>query len=263
MGVIKTNLWLEKHFNDPIEIAEKILQAHRDTKPRQFYRYLLDFGMYKPNNQTQTAFNKLKQENVWDKTEVLFKKYQQKWQGPDIPVYIFPQADRYRPIVRNSSKKSGLSFPDKLFLFLTSELPIKELEALLVHEYHHICRMKKNKKDIKNYTLLDSIILEGLAENAVEETCGKDYLAPWYKMYSDEQIRAYWNRYLEDNLSMKKDQPTHDQLLFGRRGVPAMLGYATGYTIIAKYKEKNHLKWNETFTMDSNQFLTTAFLSKK
>jgi uncharacterized protein YjaZ len=263
MGVINTDLWLEKHFNDPIELSGKIIQEHRNIKPRLFYRYLLNFGMYKPNYKTQSSFNQLKQENVWDTVEQLYKKYQQKWEGPDIPVYIFPQASGYRPIVQESTKRSGLSFPDKLFLFLTPKLETQAIEAILVHEYHHICRMKKGKKELKNYSLLDSIILEGLAENAVEETCGKDFVARWCHLYTEKQILTYWKQYLEKNLSITKGHLIHDRLLFGKSRVPAMLGYAAGYTIIAKYKQNNSLKMYETFTMESSQFLTTDFLKKE
>ncbi|MDF1512080.1 DUF2268 domain-containing putative Zn-dependent protease, partial [Robertmurraya sp. DFI.2.37] len=36
----------------------------------------------------------------------------------------------------------------KCFLFLTPLEDLMELEALFVHEYHHVCRMNKQKKEI-------------------------------------------------------------------------------------------------------------------
>ena len=54
-----------------------------------------------------------------------------------------------------------------MFLFLTPSLAEKELEALIVHEYHHICRLKILAKPYHEFTLLDSILMEGFAEYAV------------------------------------------------------------------------------------------------
>lgn len=261
MGVIRTDIWLEEHFSDPIEICKKILQEKGEENLSSFYRYLSDFGMYKPNRQAKTAYEELKQNNVWTTVEDLYRNYQKKWRGPDVPIYIFPMAHRFRPFVRSmrntNNEKSGLSFSDKLLLFLTPELEKKEIEALLVHEYHHIFRIKLGNKDIKDYTLLDSIVLEGLAENVVEENCGKEYLAKWCQLYSKEQIRKFWKQYLLENLTLKKDEPRHDQLLFGKGRVPDMLGYACGYAMVSAYKQNHPLTPAETFTIKSDSFLNS------
>ncbi len=66
-----------------------------------------------------------------------------------------------------------------MFLFLTPLEDEKELEALIIHEYHHVCRMNKITKPIQEYTLLDSMVMEGLAEYTVENYCGKNYNAKW------------------------------------------------------------------------------------
>lgn len=279
-GVIKTDNWLDEHFFDPIEICKLVLlenqskkiiellsqpqsqsrsQSRTNPNSQHFYRYLQKFGMYRPTRQLHVAYKDLKQKDVWSAAERAFMKYKQKWNGPDIPVYIFPLSERGGLFTRSSSKKSGVSFHDKLFLFLTPDLPEKEIEALLIHEYHHVCRMNHIDKKIEDYTLLDSIILEGLAEAAVEENCGKHYLAKWCSQYSKDQLLQYWKKYLKNNLTLKKDQPQHDQLLFGGRGVPSMLGYAAGYQMIQTYKETNNLTDIDSFTIDANDLLTGKF----
>lgn len=274
-GVIETNTWLDEHFFEPIEILKRILpkksvqtresisqhihSSQTLPNPQQFYRYLQKFGMYKPTRKTHSTYEELKQKKVWSTVEKSFEKYKQKWNGPDIPIYIFPMTIDSGLFARPSNKKSGVSFHDKLFLFLTENLTQKEIEALLVHEYHHVCRMAHSDKSIEDYTLLDSIILEGLAEAAVEENCGQNHLAKWCTQYSEDQLLQYWKKHYINNLTLKKVQPRHDHLLFGERGVPDMLGYAIGYQIIQKYKQTNHLTETVTFTFDAKDFLTGQF----
>jgi uncharacterized protein YjaZ len=271
VAVIQTDLWMEEHFFDPIEICKKIHQEKSTKNLGSFYNYLRDFGMYKPNRQAKSAFLELKKNKAWNTVDDLYRKYQKKWRGPDVPIYIFPMAHHFRPFVQNNrnntntinNQKAGLTFSDKLFLFLTPELEKKEIEALFVHEYHHIFRIKMGNKDVKDYTLLDSIVLEGLAENAVEENCGQVYLAKWCNLYSKEQIQKYWKRYLLENLSLKKDEPLHDQLLFGKRSLPDMLGYAAGYAMISTYKQKHLLPQAVTFTIKSEEFLKSEIFTMK
>lgn len=87
--------------------------------------------------------------------------------------------------------KNGYSFEDKMFLFLPANISDEELEALFVHEYHHICRLKKTGKRVLEHTLLDSIIMEGLAEHAVLDYCGKQYLLRWNSLYSTEALEKF------------------------------------------------------------------------
>lgn len=271
MGVVDTFNWLEEHFDDPIKICNQVLewknhsghseqqktQQRKDPEnPRHFYHYLQDFGMYKPSGLTRSFFRDLKQNQVWSSVGKLFDYYKQKWHGPDVPVFIFPFTGKQGLILRSTIKnKSGLSFHDKLFLFLTPKLTKKEIEALFVHEYHHVCRMNCIDKNIKDYTLLDSIILEGLAETAVEAECGTDYVAPWCTRYSNEQIHVFWKKYVTDNLTVNKGHRLHDRILFGERGLPGMLGYAAGYMVVKQYYDNRLISIVDTFKIQAEEFL--------
>jgi uncharacterized protein YjaZ len=266
MGVMNTDEWLLEHFHDPIVICKKILQNQSESgtnqeppNPQHYYRYLLHFGMYKPTRQAKKTFNTLKQQDTWNLIEKLFSRYQQKWNGPDIPVYIFPMTANRSLFHPPYEKKSGVSFPDRLFLFLQPDLSETEIEALLVHEYHHVCRMQHADKPVEEYVLLDSIILEGLAEAIVAENCGEDYLAKWTRFYSDSQMQTYWRRFLEKNLTVKKTERLHDRLLFGGNGIPLMLGYAAGYALVDRYKKTRRLKEHESFSINSKAFLDMKF----
>lgn len=253
MGVVETDKWLKESFDEPLKICTKILQEDR-ANTTEFYRYLLKFGMYKPNHSCKSTFNHLQKKDVWKTVEKVFNKYRTNWNGPNVPIYIFPMNYQTQLFIGSQSEKSGLSFRDKLFLFLTSDLSEREVEALFVHEYHHICRISRSQKNIKDYTLLDSIILEGLAELAVNDCCGKDYIGQWCHLYSNKQIDQYMKKYLSGHLKVKKDEKLHDQLLYGGGRYPFLLGYASGYTVVTKYKENYNFSLKESITISSDKF---------
>jgi uncharacterized protein YjaZ len=252
--VIATDKWLAENFAEPIEICKRIVKDDKE-KAKAFYQYLLSFGMYQPTSKNQQAFELLQKKTVWKKVKTLYAKYQKEWDGPDIPLYIFPMHERPQLFKRSTTTKSGLSFQDKLFLFLTPGLSEKELEALFVHEYHHVCRMTKITKNIHDYTLLDSIVLEGLAEFAVEEVCGVDYLADWCTFYTKDQIETLTKKLLANQLTVKKDSKLHNQLLFGGGSYPSMLGYASGYAIVTNYRNQNKFSLKDSFSISSDVFV--------
>ncbi|WP_433957615.1 DUF2268 domain-containing protein [Cytobacillus horneckiae] len=252
MPVIQTDLWLDENFDDPEKLINPLLETFGEDDAYKLYGFLQSFGMYRPNRRSKYIYEELKENGAWGKVEKLLKMYQQKWRGPDIPIYIFPAAPGG---LFSDSKKSGLSFTDKVFLFLPVLEDDKELEALFVHEYHHVCRINKQQKNINLYTLLDSIVLEGLAEFAVETCCGKQYRSNWCTQYSRAELETYWNKYLKENLDLKKNRRAHDQILFGDGRYPRMLGYSAGYEIISIFREKEKLSVKKSFTIDAKKFL--------
>lgn len=256
MGGVKTDKWLETDFHRPLEICERMRDSFGGDSSNRIYQYLSDFGMYRPNRRTLQSFIELKEKKAWDCLERIFLKYKKKWQGPDVPIYLFPKHTGGIFSARSlSTEKSGVSFDDKVFLFISSLDDEKELEALFVHEYHHVCRLNKLKKKSKDYTLLDSVILEGLAENAVLEMCGEAYVAKWCTQYSPEELSKIWNHEFKDHLQDKKTNRLHDDLLYGFKKYPPLIGYAIGYKIITLYKEKNDLSIEDSFVLPSEKLV--------
>jgi uncharacterized protein YjaZ len=254
MGVEDTATWLKESINEPIKICEKISNNERKENPEKLYEYLTQFGMYRPNAKQTKIFEALEERQIWDKVKSLFQKYKKMWKGPDIPIYIFPIGNG-SGLFQSPQSKSGVSFPDKLFLFLSDFEDERELEALFIHEYHHICRLNGLKKSIDEYTLLDSLIMEGLAEDAVHEILGSKYVAKWSKMLSEKNFKFYMDKYLENHLTIKKGTPKHDQLLFGKGLFPNMLGYTCGYHIVRSFRLKNSYSTRESFVLESEIFI--------
>ncbi|MBS4198677.1 hypothetical protein KHA93_03305 [Bacillus sp. FJAT-49732] len=255
MGVIETDKWLENYFNQPWELSRLVKPEVRD--PEDFYEYLTKFGMYKPSRNAFYILNKLKEEKVWEKINNIYLNYRKKWKGPAVDIYIFPIQQQTSLFRRRNNGRSGLAFHNKLLLFISEGLNEKELEALFVHEYHHAARLSMIKKKESDYTLLDSILFEGFAELAVLNSCGKAYLAPWTKLYTKERLRNDFKRRYEPNFYLTRKDREHDDLLFGRRGVPFMLGYAVGYEIAKGYVRRNKITIHDTFAIQSEKVLST------
>lgn len=257
MSVVQTAVWLEADFDHPAKICKRLLPVFKGLDTTQVYDQLVSFGMYRPNRATKQIFEKLKKNKVWNQVELLIKKYKEKWNGPDVPIYIFPIGQQSGLFSRREEKiRGGVSFPDKMFLFLSDIVSMNELEALFVHEYHHVCRLNKLNKKFEDYTLLDSIIIEGLAEYSVLKHCGRKFLAEWCSMYTEAEMKTFWDKYLKNKLEKKKTDRGHDELLFGSGRIPKLLGYAVGFKIVEDYFSNNHYTAKLSFSMPSKNFLS-------
>ncbi|MEQ2525724.1 hypothetical protein EKG37_11705 [Robertmurraya yapensis] len=244
MGVIETDEWLSRDFDQPVKIIERMMD-----EPTDFYSYLQQFGMYKPTQRTWEYFKQLKEDKIWGKVANLHKEYRKKWNGDDVDIYIFPS---------RTNNKGGVSFKESMYLFVPPLEDPKELEALFIHEYHHVCRLNRQKKDAKDYKLLDSMVLEGLAEHAVEHYCGRKYRAKWCEYYTDKELEKYWNELKKDILHTSRKDTLHDRILFGRGGFPKLIGYALGYYITRRNKnENNNFSRKINFYSEAENFINS------
>ncbi len=247
VGIERTDIWLEEHFNQPLKLIRDHLLSVDDEDAKSLYHYLRLFGMYSPNRLTKERFKQLKEEDYWSKVKKIYHSYHVKWQGPDIPVFTFPiHSDIEQEL-------SGITFKNKIFLFLSPVEKVKQLEALIVHEYHHACRLNESPKLMKEYTLLDSILMEGFAEWAVTITCGEEFNAKWTHQYTDDQLQRLYSRYMKPHLKARRTEKIHDVLLFGKGLQPKLLGYSIGYWLVKKVNQKRKLSLTETFTISSEE----------
>jgi uncharacterized protein YjaZ len=255
MGIIRTEQWLEKEIDRPVKICERLEPYFKKQTAKEIYNQLMGFGMYRPSRAARNNLVHMKEQKAWDKVERLFNKYKHKWNGPDIPIFLFPVAQSGGFFIREVKSKAGVSFPDKMFLFLSTYDDPKEVEALLIHEYHHVCRLRLLDKRLEDYTLLDSIIIEGLAEYAVLKNCGREYLAPWCRMYKKKELLNFWEKYLKEQLNTKKHEKKHDELLYGGGRLPNLLGYAAGYHLIEHFYKNNNYSTKLSFINPAIKYL--------
>jgi uncharacterized protein YjaZ len=256
MGVIPTDQWLKEEFEHPTKISEKLIPYFKGQGKDEIYNQLMKFGMYRPSRMSKNNLDFMMEQKFWDRVQHLLNRYKKKWSGPDIPVFLFPLGQsRGFFMRRDSNNKSGVSYPNKMFLFFSQLDDLKELEALFVHEYHHVCRLRMLNKKMEDYTLLDSIIIEGLAEYAVLKNCGKEYLAKWCRMYSEKELAVLWDKYLVNQLTKRKNERSHDELLYGGGRIPNLLGYAVGYNIVENFYKDHNYSTKRSFILPASEYL--------
>lgn len=259
MPVIRTDRWLDEQFFHPYRLCEPLKAHFENLDPPGIYQFLAEKGMYKPSGLTFQDFVRLKEMKVWDRADKYLDHFRKRWKGPDIPVYIFPaNHSLFSPLVL----KNGYTLPGAMFLFLTPQEDGKELKALFVHEYHHAARLHRLGRKTETFTLLDSLVMEGLAEHAVSDSCGEKYVARWMRRYTEKQIAKLWEKYFRANLRLKTGDPGHDRLLYGMRGVPPMAGYAVGFAIVKACREKLRCRTDEMIAMSAER-IAEPFLAQE
>lgn len=253
MSVIRTDKWLVDFYEQPIKICEKIKEYFDGAQAYEIYDYLTLHGMYRPFKNGNEQVRKLQENKVWEISENENQRLQQMWKGPNVPVFIFPSDTNNRKFEMDFNGKSGLAFKNKLFLFISKDTLEEEIRSLFTHEYNHVCRLFKFQKSEKDYVLLDTIILEGLGENAVRERCGEEFLATWTSYYSTDELEKMWNNLVHPNSNLLKTNRKHQAILYGLNSYPKMAGYCVGYYLVKKYIEANSLTSNDLLHIPTNE----------
>ncbi|MFX3624113.1 MAG: DUF2268 domain-containing protein [Ectobacillus sp.] len=257
MGVINTYKWLKEHYENPEAICEKF--ADFIPLPNaQIYKYLVSRGMYYPTRGGEKEIERLKEKQVWQELAQEYKELRRWLNGPDVPIFIFPSDLYNRQMQREYNGKAGLAFRTCVFLFVSSQTSIGELKALLTHEYHHICRLHALEKEQKEHVLLDTMIMEGLAEAAVAERHSEQQHAAWVRYYTKREALFFWFRFLQEAQTVKKGTKTHEELLNGLKLYPKMLGYCTGFYIVQDCIEHTNYNTKQLLPMPSKIILSHA-----
>ncbi|MFJ8235724.1 DUF2268 domain-containing protein [Ureibacillus sp. NPDC094379] len=212
-----------------------------NVSQEQIYYELLGNGLFDHTEiiEVNKVVKELEEKKIWLIVEAEYERLKLLWNGPEVPIYIYPLT-KYRPILEGIEvNKNGVTYNDVLFLFVTPELVETELKALLAHEYHHICRLAFLNKLPKEMMLLDSLIIEGMAECAVEELYGEQWLSPWTKSYSIEEAMMIWRKRFVPVLNLKGVK-NHRSFLYGdgSKELPNWIGYCIGYKIVQSFLKK-------------------------
>lgn len=253
MGVVRTDQWLLHTSQKPQEFCKKLKKAFRHATEIEIYDKLTAHGMFQrelPNS--KEYINTFTEKNFWNMVREEELKLSKLWNGPEVPIFIFPSDPFNRELNMEHNGKSGLAFHDKLFLFVSTKNSAEEIRALFTHEYNHVCRLAKFSKKETEYTLLDTMVLEGIAENAVQELIGKDYLANWATLYTEKELKIFWKQLLPV-CHLPINHPKHNHFLYGYRTLPKMLGYSVGYYLVKQFLEISGLTIKETLAKASKE----------
>lgn len=256
MPVRNTYKWLVSDYEKPERICEHFT-PYIPLTAREIYAFLVTRGMYRPYREGRKELKKLAEQKVWLTVQKEFAALRAWLKGPNVPIYILPSNVWNRYIEREYNGKAGLALSSCIFLFVSSRTTSKELQAMLTHEYHHVCRLNATSMDEENGTLLDTMIMEGLAEAAVKERHGDKWHAPWVSYYTKKESVIYWNE-LKRYYQVKRYEPIHDALLNGTHRYPKMLGYAIGYYIVQDCIDREKLTSTQLLPLDAKTILQYA-----
>lgn len=264
MSVVNTNELLKKYINERNSTSAKnYLQLQKNIlcnpvanyfdeyDATSLHKFFLENGLFFPDAKIEEDIKMLEKNQVWNLVEKYYKYLKNEWHGAKATIFIFPSETRNIMIMEELKGKMGVSFQNVIVLLLSKGVSKKELKALFAHEYNHVCRFAAIKKNFSELTLLDSMIIEGMAEVAVEKELGKDVLAPWVSLYTKNELLPYWKK--ASRFLHVKGKEKHDPVLYGDltyRGFPKWFGYCMGYEIVKSY-------------IDSNKEMTIANLIKK
>jgi uncharacterized protein YjaZ len=256
--VINTFKWFEKTNNmDEISIYLLPYFEGADKKmARHLLAHLNHHGMFRHWKDGKNNIKELKEKKIYQHVAKEIAALQKEWGGSDVPVIILPVDDRSRRLRMEFGSKGGLAFPDKIFLFLSPENSKTSIAALLTHEYNHICRLKHINKADPDVTLLDTLVLEGLAEAAVNERFGDKETAKWTSYYNDKQLDFFFTRWIKPNLDVRQEEGSSVQrLLYGFGPYPQMMGYCVGYRMVKDYMAKTNKNVKQLLPVASEEFL--------
>jgi uncharacterized protein YjaZ len=278
--IINTKKWLKNYIealgNRSLFSSSKQLQNDHvaihlqeffpGVNPYDILNYLHSHGFSKTTNSDElkkyvTFIEKNKIERF---VATQLKRLQNEWKGPDVKVLLLPIDSENRELLKELGNKSGIGFKDKIVIFLNEKVTKKGLKAVITHEYHHVCRLKACKKEMEDFTLLDSLLIEGLAELAVEEYVGPMQLATWCGKYQQEELDHYWHEIMKPNLTIVGKE-NHHTLLYGEvSGLPKWIGYSIGYAIVKSIVSKHkHLKTKRLLPIPSEKLLDISSYDRK
>ncbi|TMU87026.1 hypothetical protein FGG79_02475 [Bacillus sp. BHET2] len=113
------------------------------------------------------------------------------------------------------------------------------LKSVIFHEYHHHWRMSQLSIAEEDETLLDRLVLEGLAEHFVRVELGEAFLGPYKDALSETDARMLWNTKYKQHIHEKGEAT--DSFMFGceEMGLPFWGGYSLGYHLVGWYIDEH------------------------
>lgn len=171
-------------------------------------------------------------------------------------VFIFPYLPTKKDTVFNGVM--GVARYSCVFhIFLSPDLwSPNALTNTVAHELNHTIFYYHHFNHFNNYTLLDEIIIEGLAEN-FKEQIGDKTPAPWAIALSRK--KAFNALASVDQLLSSRDSRLHQNVLFGNKKYARWTGYSIGYWLIKELiQKKQDYSWEKIMKLSSKEILEIA-----
>jgi len=171
-------------------------------------------------------------------------------------VFVFPWFPSDKESLFNGSFGFA-AYSCVLHLFIAPDIFTKESVAdSVAHEINHTISYYHHFDRYAQWSLLDHMANEGLAENFREDVL-KTKPSPWATALSEQKAFELLKEiYL---LLNSKDSKTHRAVLFGNDKYERWTGYSVGYWLVKKFRKMNQkLSWEEIIKTKPEDILKTV-----
>lgn len=133
----------------------------------------------------------------------------------------------------------------------------KSIENTVAHELNHTIYYYHHYNDYNNYTLLDEVLLEGLAENFREQYFDP-HTTKWAGALRKEE--AFKVMKSSKDIFKSRDQKLIKEFLFGSDKYKKWTGYSAGYWVVKEFiKNNTDLSWDQVMKTESQSFLKVIY----
>lgn len=130
---------------------------------------------------------------------------------------------------------------------------MKDLRDTIIHELNHTIYYYRNYDRMGEYSLLENIVMEGLAEHFREEVLGGEH-APWAVALEEEEAFTMAKTLAPDWDSTDWSGPIREAI-FGYGKFPKWFGYTLGYWLVKRMRERNpQMKWDELMDVSMEEY---------
>lgn len=131
-------------------------------------------------------------------------------------------------------------YNDEMCFIVYPEEKIRStLKSVIAHEFHHHWRIAQLEINEENETLLDRLVLEGLAEHFVRIEYSDEYLGPFKDALTEKEAKSLWDTKFKTHFFDKGSLTEPFMIGNKEQGLPFWGGYSLGYYLVKWFIEKH------------------------
>jgi uncharacterized protein YjaZ len=250
-------------FKDKNEIVDSVISLMREMESIDYSGHTdvesLRLGIMEHIGDTDVdTYTQISKEQKLEIEKVISETIEKCNEELSIPtknyIFVFPYLPLEKDVVFGGvNGVARYSCVFHIFLSLKSWSQ-ESLAHTVAHELNHTIYYYHHYDDFNNYTLLDEMIMEGLAENFREQLLGGSP-APWAIALAKQDVLDTLSAMNEETL-YTRDQNIIKSVLFGNNKYQKWTGYSIGYWLVKEFIKNNpNLSWNEIMKLPSRKVL--------
>lgn len=251
------------NFNNTEEIVDQIIFLMKEKGSTDYSGYadldLLKQGLLNHiGNGDISGYQSISEEKLKEIENIISDTIEECNEKLSVPTKNFIFVHPYFPTKKDEVFEGVMAvavYSCVFHLFINIEKATKEsIENTVAHELNHTIYYYHHYDDFNNYTLLDEILLEGLAENFREQYF-KPEITKWAgALEKDEALQILKD--LDKEILKSTDQKVIKDFLFGNEEYKRWTGYSVGYWLVKEFINKNpEMSWEELMKLDKEKFL--------